>query len=301
MTTCFVAGSFTSKGSLENLSALSLLDVDTSFELIRTKSDSSSPHVIQAIVPDAGSFKLKGDFVLNEDGHIDWTDSRASSFYYRDFNNKSKNFRVTDSLLQTLPSFILLDDVDPLNHAFNNGYEYRGTKRDDRIDISNLVAENLVFPPSLAGGRGADTIIGSDGSDFLSASTSRDICDFGSGTDLSKRVKDVLIGGDGIDTFYVDNGTKVTDVEIGETLHLYNHLSNDLRDLVDKTPIIKNRPTKTVIKVGHIRVITNPVEFEYSYGFTNSVFEFCITDQNGIDCSVGMIPGQPEGYRFTAI
>ena len=135
MTTCFVAGSFTSKGSLENLSALSLLDVDTSFELIRTKSDSSSPHVIQAIVPDTGSFKLKGDFVLNEDGQINWTDSRASSFYYRDFNNKSKNFRVTDSLLQTLPSFILLDDVDPLNHAFNNGYEYRGTKRDDRIDI----------------------------------------------------------------------------------------------------------------------------------------------------------------------
>ena len=163
------------------------------------------------------------------------------------------------------------------------------------------MADNLVFPPSLAGGRGADTIIGSDGSDFLSASTSRDICDFGSGTDLSKRVKDVLIGGDGIDTFYVDNGTKVTDVEIGETLHLYNHLSNDLRDLVDKTPIIKNRPTKTVIKVGDIRVITNPVEFEYSYGFTNSVFEFCITDQNGIVCSVGMIPGQPEGYRFTAI
>ena len=302
MTTCFVTGSFTSRGSLENLSALSLLEADTSFELIRIKSDPSSPHVIQAVVPDAGSFKLKGNFVLNEDGEINWNDSQASSFHYRDFNNKSKNFQITDALLRTLPSFILLDDEDPLNHAFNNGYEYRGTKRDDRIDITNLAADNLAFSPSLAGGRGADTIIGSDGSDFLSASTSRDFCDFGSGTDLSKRVKDVLVGGDGIDTFYVDHGTRVTDVQVGESLRLYSHSSYSLRELEDKAPTIKYRRRKTVIEVGNIRVVTNPVEFEYHYEFLEPGLEFCVTDQDGTtDCSLGLIPGQPEGYVFTAI
>ena len=307
MTSCLVGGSFTSKGSLENFSALSFLYPDTIYEVIKTKPDPYNPFiVVLAEFPGIGSFKIRGNLLLTDDGYdndqdkysqINWSGSRASSLHYKDFTDKSKNFKIVDFH----PGFIQSFD-DPVVHALNHGFEYRGTKRDDTIDLSSLVAENLEFPVSLSGGKGADTMIGSDGKDLIAASTSRAICDFGSGTDLSIRVKDVLTGGSGVDIFYVDNGTKVTDVEVGETLHLYNHLSNDLRDLADKSPIIKYRPTKTVIKLGDIRVVTNPVEFEYHYEFLESGFEFCRTDQDGVkDCSRGLIPGQPEGYVFTAI
>lgn len=313
MTSCLVGGSFTSRGSLNNFSTLSLLWPDTIYEVIKTKYDPYNPLVVvRAKYPGIGSFKIKGNLLLTDNyqtpdseinyGSINWGGSLASSLHYKDFNDKSKNFKIVDFYTpeKSLPSFIQSFD-DPVVHAFNRGYEYRGTKKRDTIDFSSLPVDNLTFLPSISGGSGADTIIGSDRSDFISASTSRDICDFGSGTDLSKRVKDVLTGGSGIDIFYVDNGTKVTDVEVGETLHLYNDLSNDLRDLIDKTPIIKYKSTKTVIKLGDIRVVTNPVKYDYSYGFIDSEFEFCITDQNGTDCGGGMIPGQPEGYKFTAI
>ena len=299
MTSCLAGRTFKSKGSINNISALSLLDANTVFEPFKNTSNG-----IRSMAPGVGSFKLKGNFVFTLDGQLNWNDSEPISLHYKSFNDRSKNFNIIDKTYpgSALKEYLLSGADDKLAYAFNFSFEYRGSKKIDTIDISNLPIENLANPPSLSGGSGADTIIGSDAEDLIAASTSRDICDFGSGTNLSKKVKDILIGGKGIDTFYVDNGTKINDVETGESLHLNNHSSYDLRNLVDKAPIVKYKLGKTIIKVGDIRVVTNPVKFEYFYGFASRPeMEFCYTSQNGTECSLGLIPGQTEGYRFTAI
>ena len=299
MTSCLAGRIFKSKGSINNISALSLLDATTLFEPFKNKSD-----VIRSVAPDVGSFKLKGNFVFAVDGQLNWDDSEPISLHYKSFNDRSKNFKIIDKTYSrnTLKEYLLSGTDDKLAYAFNFLFEYRGSKKIDTIDISNLAIENLANSPYLSGGSGADTIVGSDAKDLIAASTSRDTCDIGSGTNLSKKVKDVLIGGKGIDTFYVDNGTKINDVEAGESLHLNNHSSYDLRNLADKMPIIKYKLGKTIIKVGEIRVVTNPVKYDYSYGFiSRPEMEFCYTTHDGTECSLGLIPGQTEGYRFTAI
>ena len=57
--------------------------------------------------------------------------------------------------------------------------------------------------------------------------------------------------------------------------------------LADKSPIIKYRPTKTVIKLGDIRVVTNPVEFEYHYEFLESGFEFAVQTRTALKIVAG--------------
>ena len=134
----------------------------------------------------------------------------------------------------------------------------------------------------------------------MAASTSRDICDFGSGTNLIEKVKDVLAGKGGKDIFYVDNGTHVADIEAGEVIHLFNHSSYDLGELANKTPVFKQKRNKAIIKIGDLTVTTNPAKFDFQYKFFTSEFNPCITDQNGTDCDMPWIPGEPEGYSFTA-
>lgn len=282
---------FKVKGDLNSLSVLSMLAPDAQFEIIKSKENHHSPHVARSALSSGGFFKLKGDISLVEDGRIDWDNSFVDTLLFEDPNNGLSDFKIVDEAL----AYGFLKELIESNSGnypallFDNGFEYRGTKRNDNLDISNLSIENLAVFPWVLGGAGADSITGSDANDFLAASASREICRFGSGTDLLKRVKDVLVGGDGVDSFYVDNGTKIVDIEVGEKMHLYVGYFADSSGLADETPLFKYKSNKTVIKVGSIRMITNPMRFDYVY-------------QEPDICDGDLCTWYPvsEGYVFTA-
>ena len=92
-----------------------------------------------------------------------------------------------------------------------------------------------------------------------------------------------------MDSFYVDNGTKIVDIEVGEKMHLYVGYFADSSGLADETPLFKYKSNKTVIKVGSIRMITNPMRFDYVY-------------QEPDICDGDLCTWYPvsEGYVFTA-
>ena len=198
-------------------------------------------------------------------------------------------------------SLIKSDSDNYLNLILSNDFELRGNKRDNALDFTSMPIKKKYSHLPIAGGAGADTIIGSNRVDSLAASTSRDICDFGRGTNLAVNVKDVLTGGRGVDTFYVDNGTHITDVEAGETIHLFNHHSYDLDDIDNKTPLFRQKKNKTVIIIGDLKITTNPAKYSYAYKFFTPKYEMCQTNENGTVCDQGWIPGEPEGYILTAI
>ena len=111
----------------------------------------------------------------------------------------------------------------------------------------------------------------------------------------------MLTGNAGKDTFYADNGTRVTDIELGEVIHLFNHNSYDLNNINNKTPLFKYKSNRTIIRVGDLKISTNPARFDFTYKFYAPEYKMCRTDVSGTVCSMGQIPGELEGYSFTAI
>ena len=302
MTSCIPIRHLTINGSLNNLSSLALLQKNSKF--VRTKNQDGYyyPDTIKMAGEDGQTFRIAGEIKLKKNGRIHWKKSSLSRISFRDSSNRSKNYQITDHWQFDFDLKSLIQS-SPKNYAtllLREGFALRGGNRKNVIDFTGKKITQGSMRLPISGGAGADSIRGSENDDNLAASTSRDICDFGTGTNLGRKVKDVLTGNGGKDTFYADNGTRVTDIEVGETIHLFNHNSYDLDKLKNKTPTFKHRANKTVIKIGELKIITNPARFDFSYQFYTSKFKMCKTDSDGTICDTGWIPGEPEGYSFTA-
>ena len=303
MTSCIPFRQLIFNGSVDSLSALDLLRKDSKFIFVKS-SNKTYPSQIIKTIPKAGKhFKISGEIQLRKDGRINWKRSDLENIYFRDARNRLNNFQIADhwQFGFNLKSLIKSHSGNYLNLILDNGFELRGNKRDNTFDLTSMPIKKKYSRLPISGGAGADTIIGSNRTDSLAASTSRDICDFGRGTNLAVNVKDVLTGGRGVDTFYVDNGTLITDIEVGETIHLFNHHSYDLDEINDKTPLFIHKRNKTIIRIGDLKIITNPARYSYMYKFFTPKYEMCQTNENGTVCGQAWIPGEPEGYTLTAI
>ena len=303
MTSCIPLRQLIFNGSVDSLSSLALLRKDSKFTHVKSRNKPYSSQIIKT-TPKAGQyFKISGEIKLRKDGRIDWKRSDLENIYFRDARNRLNNFQITDywQFGFNLESLIKSNSVNYLNLILSKGFELRGNKRENTLDFASMPIKKKYSHLSISGGAGADMIIGSNRNDSLAASTSRDICDFGSGTNLAIKVKDVLTGGRGVDTFYVDNGTRITDVDVGETIHLFNHHSYDLGDLSDKMPLFRYKTSKTIIRIGDVKIITNPAKYSYVYKFLTPKYEMCQTNEHGTVCGQGWIPGESEGYTLTAI
>ena len=290
-------------GSLNDLSSLSLLKKNSRFIRAKSKNSFYDPVAVKFRTQEGQIFRISGDIELTNNGRIRWKKSNINRINFKDTFNHKNNYRITDywQFGFSLKSLINETSENRLRLLLKNDFALRGGARKDVIDLtSTLVSKRHEWLP-ISGGAGADLIIGSRSNDHLAASTSRDICDFGTGTNLAQSVKDVLTGNAGTDTFYADNGTHITDVEAGEVIHLFNHKSYDLTELSNKSPSFKHKRNKTIIKVGGIRITTNPAKFDFSYKFYDPKYTMCRTDSDGTTCDMGWIPGEPEGYSFTAI
>ena len=302
MTSCIPPQWLTINGSIDSLSALASLSADSRFIVVKDRDKNYPQQTIKTPGDTGKSFHVSGEIKLKKDGRINWGGSNLTSLRFKDKTNRSNNFLITDywQLESGIESIMKSNSQNFLHVALSKGFEIRGSRRKNTLDLSSTGFNDKSYPLFIFGGGGADEITGSSQSDVLAASTSRDICDFGSGTNLIEKVKDVLAGKGGKDIFYVDNGTHVADIEAGEVIHLFNHSSYDLSELANKTPVFTQKRNKTIIKIGDLTVTTNPAKFDFQYKFFTSEFKPCITDQNGTDCDIPWIPGEPEGYSFTA-
>ena len=303
MTSCMPIRQLIINGSLNELSSLSLLKKNSKFTRIKNKENHYYRDTLKASGEEGQTFKLSGEIELKGNGRIKWKESSISMISFRDRLNKENTYQISDRWQMgfNLKSLITSPPQNYLNLLISNGFTLRGGSGKDVIDLTSTLKNKKYKWPKISGGAGGDSITGSKGDDQLAASTSRDICDFGSGTNLARNVKDVLTGNAGRDTFYVDNGTHVTDIEIGEVIHLFNHNSYDLDTLDNKAPSFKHKSNRTIIRVGDLKVITNPARFDFAYSFYTPEYKMCRTDSYGTNCDMAWIPGEPEGYSFTAI
>ena len=303
MTSCLPVRRLAINGSLTRLSSLAMLKRNSRF--VRNKSDDSNYYsdAVQMLGENEQVFRISGEIKLSKRGRIKWRQSSLHEISFTDASNAANDFQITnlwefDFKLKTLIK------SSPKNYTMfllNKGFTLRGGEGKDVINLASMPAPRKYIRPQISGGAGADLIIGSDKDDYLAASTSRDICDFGIGTNLANTIGDVLTGDAGKDTFYADNGTRVTDIELGEVIHLFNHNSYDLNNINNKTPSFKYKSNRTIIRVGDLKISINPARFDFTYKFYAPEYKMCRTDESGTICSMGWIPGEPEGYSFTAI
>ena len=303
MTTCVPVRQLTINGSLNGLSSLALLKRDSEFIRLENEVDNNHRDTLEISGQDGQIFRISGRIKLRKNGRIKWKASSLSEVESIDTSDGSIDYQITDLWRAdfSIKSLIKSSPKNYLKLLLRKGFALRGGEGSDVIDLtSGLIAKKHGWP-LISGGAGADLIIGSKKDDYLAASSSRDICDFGAGADLARNVKDVLTGNAGRDTFYADNGTRVTDVEVGEVIHLFNHNSYDLDGLSSKDPSFEYKGGKTIISIGGLQIVTNPARFDFSYKFYTPEYEMCRTDSRGTNCDMGWIPGEPEGYSFTAI
>ena len=302
MKSCIPIRQIVINNSLNDLSSFDC-SKNTKFTRATQEEGYFQPDIIKTTGDNGKTFKISGEIKLRKDGQIKWNKSVLSEIEFKDTCNNLNDFHITDRWQYDydLRSLIKSSPKSYIRTLLNKGFELRGGDRQDVIDLVSapILKKNIWLP--ISGGAGADTIIGSNKDDYLAASTSRDICDFGSGTNLARKTKDVLTGNGGKDTFYADNGTRVTDIEEEEVIHLLNHDSYDLGEIISKTPSFINRRNKTIIRVGDIKIITNKARFNYSYKFYTPEHKLCRSDSLGTVCDMGWIPGEPEGYSFTAV
>ena len=303
MTSCLPVRRLAINGSLTRLSSLAMLKRNSRF--VRNKSDDSNYYsdAVQMLGENEQVFRISGEIKLSKRGRIKWGQSSLHEISFTDASNAANDFQITnlwefDFKLKTL---IKSSPKNYTKFLLNKGFTLQGGEGKDVINLASMPAPRKYIRPQISGGAGADLIIGSDKDDYLAASTSRDICDFGIGTNLASNIDDVLTGNAGKDTFYADNGTRVTDIELGEVIHLFSHISYDLNEINNKTPSFKHKSNRTIIRVGDLKIITNPARFDFAYKFYAPEYKMCRTDESGTICSMGQIPGEPEGYSFTAI
>lgn len=302
MTSCLPSRELIINNSLDSLSSLSLLKKRSVFSYSRNISSYYYIDTVRTAKRDSQRFWLSGEIKLRKNGQIKWNKSRLSRIIFKDNSDRSNNYEITDhwEFNFSLNSLVKSSPQSYSKLLLRKGFALRGGDGKDVIDLSTSSMSKKNKWLSISGGPSADLIIGSGKDDHLAASTSRDICDFGSGTNLNQTVKDVLTGNGGNDTFYADNGTRITDIEVGEVIHIFNHNSYNLSDISHKEPSFNHKPNRTIIRVGDLKITTNPAKFDFSYKFYTSEYKMCKTDSQGTICDMGWIPGEPEGYSFTA-
>ena len=296
MTTCMIPPNLTVSGSLKNLEDIKWRHKKSLFtpvEIMSINYDMAG----YTTTDEGREFWIYGDLNYKRNGRLKWGKSSIRKIEYKDeektLNAQLEYYRLwsDEGNLATIKQIDFRQILDSI--SIINGDSGRNT-----LDISTYQFDDQ-YPPALYGGEGQDKIIGSNFNDTLAASSSRDICDLDYTGDLSIRTKDILIGGEGSDTFYVDNGSIVKDIEPGETIYLYDDAENHLNWTEDKTPIFKQKGNKTIIKIGDIRVKTNLASYSYSHYFYRGN-DLCWTTETGSSCDMGYIAGMPEGYAFTA-
>lgn len=111
------------------------------------------------------------------------------------------------------------------NSVFSyGGFSFDAGKGNDRVTAAHVQSAAL----TLEGGEGNDTLIGGGGNDDTLGGEGADKLIGGGGNDIlignptllvfTDPDADTLIGGDGVDTFYVQDGDIVSDLEVGETI-----------------------------------------------------------------------------------
>ena len=302
MTSCIPKKEIIINNSLDSLSSLSLLRESSVFFYSRNIGSYYYKDTVKMSTRDGQRFWLSGEIKLRKNGQIKWNKSRLSRIVFKDNTDKSNNYEITDhwQFNFSLNTLVKSSPHSYLKLLLRKGFALRGGDGKDIIDLSSSSITKKNEWLSISGGPGADLIIGSGNDDRLAASTSRNICDFGSGTNLDQTIKDILTGKGGNDTFFADNGTRITDIEVGEVIHIFNHNSNNLSDISHKEPSFRHKPNRTIIRLGDLKIITNPARFDFSYKFYTSEYRMCKTDSQGTICDMGWIPGEPEGYSFTA-
>ena len=302
MTSCIPTRRLTINGSLNNLSDLALLKQNARFVHADHSGTYLYPQTVKTLSQTDEIFKVSGDIELKRNGRINWAKSNVSNIRFKDPSNRLNNFQINDhwQLDFDLKSLIKSKSKNYLKLLFRNSFELVGDRENNVIDFTSIPFARHYDRLPISGGAGADVIIGTKRNDLIAASSSRDICDFGTGTNLSINVKDILTGDTGIDTFYADNGTQITDIEKNETIHIFNHNSFDLDNIPDKSPSFKHKPNKTIIEIGDLKIITNPAKFDFYYKFYTPNMSLCTTDRSGTSCDRAWIPGEPEGYSFIA-
>ena len=293
----------TINGSLHALSSLELLKRDSKFIRIEGEGENNYRDTVKMLIKDGQFFLISGEIELRKNKRIKWKDSNLAEIRFIDRFSRLDGYQIVDHWQTdfTLKSLINLSPESYLRLLLRRGFSLQGGEDNDVIDLTSSLIVKKPGWLSVSGGAGADSIIGTKKNDYLAASSSRDICDSGAGTDLTRNVKDVLTGNDGRDTFYVDNGTHVADVEVGEVIHLFNHDSYDLDELSNKNPSFEYRREKTIVRLGDLELTTNPARFDFSYKFYNDEQEMCRTDSLGTRCDMEWIPDEPEGYSFDVI
>ncbi|MEX2129695.1 MAG: type I secretion C-terminal target domain-containing protein [Xanthobacteraceae bacterium] len=132
---------------------------------------------------------------------------------------------VTGSVVLTLAGFnAAASSIEVWN---GNGVAIAGTKNANVFDFSGLNAVTDV--PYIDGGKGNDTIIGSNFADELRGGANNDTLNGGGGDDrlVGGAANDMLTGGEGADTFlFSESGTKNKD-----TILDYDFGENDVIDL----------------------------------------------------------------------
>ena len=299
MTSCIPPTGLRVSGKLSDLAQIQWFDRKATFERIQN----SRQNLIQAktLSNQNDLFTISGDIRFKKGNRrIRWNKSSIKELSLTNKLNPNIDFVLEHGFGiegKKIKRLTLQTGQKSINKLINLTHSIKGRESDDHIDASATVSKYSI---SLEGQGGEDTIIGTDKSDLIAASTTRDACDFGQGTDLSMKVKDVLTGGKGRDYFFADNGTTITDIEAAERIYIYNHSSYDLTKLEDISPTYENDGTTTLIKTGDIQITTNTASFEYSFAYYNTNGTMCKVDSNGEECEIPAYPGQPEGYVLTA-
>ena len=241
------------------------------------EQDSLSEYAV-AKMDDGGEFKIEGSRIeFSGKNAINWKKSRIDRVSYTnaDWGFSYYEPRI-DKLIRKLESTDIMEEL---------------VSRADSIigsESKNHIKTTKSDPGLIVGAQGADKIIGNSSDNMIAATGISGECPSGYwfSADYSEKTKDVLTGRAGEDTFYVGHGSKIKDVDVGETIILQNDSSGSLNELITESwatcepvviegiegclmepsgaledaleePQIIQKNNKTIVKMGDISFTTN--------------------------------------------